>query len=56
MEAFVRVTFRVYLGDSVYAESFFIGNALDHADRVRMAGGSPRIVRVENGAEVPLGC
>jgi hypothetical protein len=50
-----RVTFRVYIGDSVYAESFFINNALDHADRVRMAGGIARIVRVENGAEVPLG-
>ena len=51
----MRVTFRVYIGDSVYAESFFIGNALDHADTIRMAGGSPRIVRVENGVEVPLG-
>jgi hypothetical protein len=55
MEVFVRVTFRVYLGDSVYAESFFLGNALDHADTIRAMGGSPRIVRVENGAEVPLG-
>ena len=51
----MTVTFRVYLGDSVYAESFFIGNALDHADRVRAMGGEARIVRVENGAEVPLG-
>ena len=52
----MRVTFRVYIGDSVYAESFFINNALDHADRVRMAGLAARIVRVEeNGTEVPLG-
>jgi hypothetical protein len=51
----MRAIFRVYLGDSVYAESFYLNNALDHADTIRAMGGSPRIVRVENGAEVPLG-
>jgi hypothetical protein len=51
----MQVTFRVYLGDSVYAESFFLNNALDHADTIRAMGGEARIVRVEDGKEVPLG-
>jgi len=53
----MRAIFRVYfLGDdSVYAESFYLNNALDHADTIRAMGGEARIVRVEDGKEVPLG-
>lgn len=49
-----RVTFRVYDGDTIIAETFRLWNALDHADAVRASGGTPRIVRVEHGTETEV--
>lgn len=49
-----QVTFRVYDGGVLYAESFRLWSALDHADAVRAKGGFARIVRYDGNTETEV--
>lgn len=46
-----QVVFRVYEGDTLYAETFRLWSAFDHADIIRAKGGIPRIVQVDGNVE-----
>jgi hypothetical protein len=49
-----QVVFRVYDGGVLYAESFRLWSALDHADNIRARGGNARIARFDGETEVSI--
>jgi hypothetical protein len=49
-----QVVFRVYDASGLYAESFYIGNALDHADAVRASGGVARVMLFDGNTETEV--